>query len=226
MSLFQHGEPWMFDLAADVYGWMTWQEVWRDHCRMLVDHFPVGLPERPRILDLGIGPGVSAISILDRLPNAEVVGLDYSERMLTVARRFIAETGKSIELVRADAARTPFEDASFDVVTGHSFLYLVPDKKGVIDEIGRVLRPGGGAVFLEPHQGGRHADWMRLEGRKRFKLSMALWRTVSGGIGRFSPQSLRELLHRQLEEVSVQTSLNGLGLIGAGRKPVRQVRGG
>lgn len=220
MSLFDQSNRWMFDVGAEFYGWMTWQEVWREQCRSLVDHFPVDLPARPRILDLGVGPGVSAISILDRLPEAEVVGLDYSARMLGVARRFIAETGKAIELVEADAAHTPFPDASFDVVTGHSFLYLVPDKVGVMDEIGRVLRPGGGCVFLEPHEAGSHRAWMTMEGRKRFKLSMALWRTVSGRVGRFWPHTLRELLHRSLEEVAVTPTLGGLGLVGSGRKPL------
>ncbi len=218
MRIFKNGERWMFDAAAEFYGWMTWQEVWRAHCRSLVDYFPGSLPARARVLDLGIGPGVSGISILDRLPEAEVVGVDYSPRMLAVARGFLERTGARVELVEADAAALPFPDASFDVVVGHSFLYLVPDQAGVMREAARVLRPGGGCVFLEPHEGGSHRAWMGLAGPKRFKLSMALWRLVSGRIRRFEARELRGLLERELAEVRVEETLGGLGLVGVGRR--------
>jgi ubiquinone/menaquinone biosynthesis C-methylase UbiE len=206
----------VFDVGAEFYGWMTWQETWRAHCRSLVDDFPVG--ESLRVLDVGVGPGVSALSILDRRPGAEVVGLDFSPRMLSVARRYVARSGKAVRLVEADAAQMPFEDGSFDVVTGHSFLYLVPGRAQVVAEIARVLRPGGVCVFLEPSALGRARDLARLQGEAKFKLSMGLWRVASRGAGRFTPGSLEALLGGALGEVRVRETLGGLGLVGVARK--------
>lgn len=208
----------VFDVGAEFYGWMTWQETWRAHCRSLVDHFPAH--EAPDVLDMGVGPGVSAISILDRLPRAEVVGLDFSPRMLAVARRYLKQSQKRVLLVEADAARTPFAPESFDVVTGHSFLYLLPQREAVIQEIARVLRPGGTCVFLEPSALGRRRDLLRLKGEGRFKLSMATWRMASATAGRFTPQSLEALLATHLSQVQIHTTLGGLGLFGVARKPL------
>ncbi len=202
----------VFDVGAEFYGWMTWQDTWRAHGRMLVDHFPPG--DGLRVLDLGIGPGVSAISILDRLPDAEVVGLDFSPRMLKVARRYLQKAGKDVELVQADAARMPFEVHSFDVVTGHSFLYLLPDREAVVKEIARVLRPGGVCVFLEPSALGRSLDLVRIKGGAKFRLSMTLWRVASGTAGRFSPESLEALLGTAFPDVRAVSSLHNLGLFG------------
>ena len=208
----------MFEVGAAFYGWMTWQPIWREHCASLVDHFgDVGAS--PRVLDLGIGPGISGIAVKDRLPQSHVVGVDFSERMLQKARRYSAEAGVELELLCADAAKLPLDDDSFDVVMGHSFLYLLPDPEAVVDEIERVLRPGGRCVFLEPHEEGRHSDWMKMIGSDgRFVLSMALWRIVSGQYGRFSVERLRALLSRRLDGVEVHSSLGRLALVATAHK--------
>lgn len=202
----------LFGVASVFYDWMTTQETWRAQCQTLVDHFPPG--EALRVLDVGVGPGMSAIGILDRLPRAQVVGVDISPKMIELARGRLREYGyPQAELLVADVARMPFEDASFDVVTGHSILYLLPDKAAAVAEIARVLRPGGRVVFVEPHEQGRHMDWVGLEGTKRFKLSMFLWREFSGHMGRFEAETLRALLASALEEVEVAPTLGRLGLL-------------
>ncbi len=206
---------WIFDAGAETYAWLTWQNPWRNHCRTLVDHFPQGV-DKLRILDLGIGPGVSGISILDRLPEAELVGLDFSRRMLGVAQRYITQSEKRIQLVHADAASLPFGDGSFDVVTGHSFLYIVPDRSRVVAEVARVLASGGRSVFLEPNEHPHPLAWLRLKGSARFLFSMAAWRTFSARKGRFTRSSLRALLARHLQNVQVVETLEGLGLIATG----------
>ena len=174
------------------------------------------------MLDLGVGPGVSAIGILERLPRATVVGVDFSARMLGVARRYLRRTNLSVELVHADATQLPFADASFDVVTGHSFLYITPDPQAVLREARRVLRPGGGCVFLEPHEHAPPLAALRVGGNARFKLSMGLWRLFSARKGRFDAQRLRRLLASSFDTVSVCETLGGLGLIGAGRAGVEE----
>lgn len=209
----------LFELSAEFYAWMTWQQTWRAHCRSLVDKFgEVGA--QAMILDVGIGPGVSGISIKDRLPTAKVVGLDFSARMLKVAQRYISRTGVEIELVEADAKAMPFEDAHFDIVTGHSFLYLLPEREAVVEEIWRVLKPGGRVVFLEPHADATWGELLRVEGEPKFKLSMWLWRLVSGQIGPFTANELSALFEPRFEQVEVEETLGRLGLWVVAKKPI------
>jgi malonyl-CoA O-methyltransferase len=92
---------------------------------------PVG-----RALDVGTGTGRGAISISRRWPEAEVVGVDLAPRMLAEARR----KAPTLEFVEADGAALPFEDGSFDLVA-HANMIPFPD------EVARVLRSGGHALF-------------------------------------------------------------------------------
>jgi ubiquinone/menaquinone biosynthesis C-methylase UbiE len=106
-------------------------------------------PDRPRrILDVGSGTGTLARAVVERWPDATVVGLDASGAMLQVAR------GESERRLRpADAARLewrtglaealPFPDASFDLVVSSFAMQLVPSRRRALDEARRVLRPEG-----------------------------------------------------------------------------------
>ncbi len=209
----------LFEAGASAYDWLTWQERWRDHCRSMVDHLHLQT-ERPRILDLGVGPGISALGLLDRLPEATVVGVDLATRMMATARKRIE--GR-VSLVQADASHLPFADASFDAVTGHSFLYLLPDRSSVVREISRVLRPAGHCAFLEPNARPPRGVWRRIRGPLRFRISMVLWRVASSGAGRFEPATLQALLDEALLAQPPATTLHGLGLIGTARKPLPRI---
>jgi len=198
----------LFDVGAEIYDWLTWQGTWRAHCASLADHFPAGAR---RVLDVGIGPGISGLALRDRLPSATIVGLDLSRRMLARARR--RTEGAAIPLLRADVARLPFAAGTFDAVTGHSFLYLLPDPAAAVREIARVLRPGGRAVFLEPHADAPPAALLRVGGPARFRLSMLLWRAASATRIRFTARSLAALLETHLHVARTQPTLEGLGLL-------------
>jgi SAM-dependent methyltransferase len=82
---------------------------------------------------------------------AAVTGIDISARELDRARRAIEAEGyaRRFHGVVADAHKTPFDDASFDVIVGGSILHHL-DLPVALDEIRRLLRPGGRAVFHEP----------------------------------------------------------------------------
>ena len=87
-------------------------------------------------LDVGTGTGEGAMRIARRFPNASVVGVDVAREMLALARSKAPE----IRFEEGDAAALPFEDASFDLVTHAN---MIP----FFDEVARVLRPGGTALF-------------------------------------------------------------------------------
>ncbi|HEY2939393.1 MAG TPA: class I SAM-dependent methyltransferase [Gaiellaceae bacterium] len=99
------------------------------------------IPAARRALDLGTGTGAAAFAIARRFPEADVVGVDLAEGMLAEARRNTPpELADRVRFERADAARLPFEDGSFDLIT---LANMIP----FFDELDRVLAPGGRLVF-------------------------------------------------------------------------------
>ena len=103
---------------------------------------------RGRVLDLGCGFGRHALAM--REEGLDVTGLDLSEDLLVRASSLEGGGALAGRLARGDMRKLPFAPASFDAVTMlfSSFGYF--DDAGnaqVLDEVGRVLRPGGTAVF-------------------------------------------------------------------------------
>ena len=115
--------------------------VW-DEMRMPEAFAPVeaaleALPESPsRVLDLGTGTGSVAQIVADRYPDAEVTGVDVSQKMIDVARA--KPTRVRFEV--ADAERLPFGDGAFDLVTLGN---MIP----FFDELARVTATGGHVLF-------------------------------------------------------------------------------
>jgi ubiquinone/menaquinone biosynthesis C-methylase UbiE len=95
----------------------------------------------PRALDLGTGTGAGAFAIARRFPDAEVVGVDMSTRMLAEAeRQRPGDLRARVTFQRADASALPFPDGSFQLVAHAN---MIP----FFDEVARLLAPGGHALF-------------------------------------------------------------------------------
>jgi ubiquinone/menaquinone biosynthesis C-methylase UbiE len=100
---------------------------------------------RERVLDVGCGPGATALAFAERV--ASVVALDLTPAMLVQARRLAAVRGlANVRFECGNAERLPFPDASFDVVTSRLAAHHVSDPAAMVAEAARVLAPGG--VFL------------------------------------------------------------------------------
>lgn len=76
------------------------------------------------------------------LPTAKITGIDYAESMLAGAQKRFAKN-TAITLQHADAARLPFEDASFDTANIANAVHCFPEIDLSLKEMHRVLRPGG-----------------------------------------------------------------------------------
>jgi ubiquinone/menaquinone biosynthesis methyltransferase len=108
-----------------------------------------------RVLDLATGTGDLAFAAAAR--GARVVGLDITQRMIELARAKGAlqpsagrsPKGVALQFIVGDMLTLPFPVASFDIVTTGYGLRNVPDLALAIDEIGRVLTPGGQALSLD-----------------------------------------------------------------------------
>ncbi|AKF95460.1 demethylmenaquinone methyltransferase [Brevibacillus laterosporus] len=102
-------------------------------------------------LDVACGTCDWTISLAKTVgPNGKVVGLDFSQNMLNVGAYKVEKEGLSqVQLVNADAMKMPFEDNTFDFVTIGFALRNVPDVQTVLNEMTRVVKPGGKVVSLE-----------------------------------------------------------------------------
>jgi arsenite methyltransferase len=97
------------------------------------------------VLDLGCGAGTDLLIAAQMTGSAgRAIGIDMTATMLERARASAAEMGlTNVDVHEALIEALPLEDASVDVVISNGVLDLVPDKDAVMDEIDRVLRPGG-----------------------------------------------------------------------------------
>jgi demethylmenaquinone methyltransferase / 2-methoxy-6-polyprenyl-1,4-benzoquinol methylase len=96
------------------------------------------------IVDLATGTGDLALALQKKLPNAKVLGADFSEEMLAIAQ------GKGVrETFLANAMQLPFADGSFDCVTISFGLRNLPDWNVALGEMRRVLRSDGHLLILE-----------------------------------------------------------------------------
>ena len=147
--------PPRYDLVNRIITWGMDQS-WRDAAaRQSVLHTP------RRILDIGCGTGDLTIAMARMAAsNVTVVGVDYSQPMLLLAIEKARELGLDgrISFVHADVADLPFPDQCFDSV-GISFAfrnltYKNPIAKRHLDEVLRVLAPGGRYVIVESSQPG------------------------------------------------------------------------
>jgi len=102
-------------------------------------------------LDLCCGTCDWTIALAEASVNGKVIGLDFSQNMLDIGAVKVEKLGlnQQISLVQGNAMSLPFEDNSFDYVTIGFGLRNVPDYMQVLQEMRRVVKPGGKVVCLE-----------------------------------------------------------------------------
>jgi ubiquinone/menaquinone biosynthesis methyltransferase len=113
--------------------------------RELVAQLPA--QDAPLCLDLACGTGDIAFLLAKKYPAGRVMGIDITNKMLALARR--RNSCPNVGFFRQDMTRTRADTGSIDIVTGGYALRNAPDLDRVLDEIARVLRPGGVAAFLD-----------------------------------------------------------------------------
>jgi SAM-dependent methyltransferase len=106
-----------------------------------------GLPDEPRILDVGCGPGMQTIELL-RLSSGIVVAVDLLPLMITQVRKAAEDAGLAhrLETVKVDMNEMTFEPSSFDVIWSEGAIYFLGFEKGLAKVKGLVKSGGYVAV--------------------------------------------------------------------------------
>lgn len=130
------------------------------------------------MLDIGCGGGATLQRLLKRSKGANVYGIDISEESVAKAKKVNAKVlDKQVFVCQGSAEELPFENEKFDLVTAVETVYFWPNLPNCLQEVRRVLKPGGRfAVVVEV------AD----ENSK--------WVTLVDGMKAYSPEQLKDLL--------------------------------
>lgn len=140
-----------------------------------------------RVLEIGIGTGLNAAHY-DRSKVARITGVDPALQMHRLARKRIERACLDVDLVGFSAEKIPLEDLSFDSIVMTYTLCSIPDPAAALNEMRRVLKPGGRLLFCEH---GRAPD----ESVRRWQDRLTpYWMKIGGGchLNRNIPALLHE----------------------------------
>ncbi|MHB1313529.1 MAG: arsenite methyltransferase [Gemmatimonadaceae bacterium] len=139
------------------------------------------------VLDLGSGGGIDVLLSAQRVgPTGKAYGLDMTDEMLNLANRNKAAAGATnVEFLKGNIEHMPLPDASVDVIISNCVINLAADKRDVLREAFRVLKPGGRFAVSDVV--------VRGEVPPEIRKSMELWvGCVAGALGE---QEFVDLLH-------------------------------
>ena len=130
------------------------------------------------MLDVGCGGGFTIRRLLKRSKDAQVYGIDISEESVTKARKVNADVlDKQVYVTQGSAEQLPYSDEMFDLVTAVETVYFWPNLPDCLQEVRRVLKPGGKfAIMVEVVD------------------SDSKWTSIVDGMTAYTPEQLKTLL--------------------------------
>ena len=165
--------------STNSYGWFPW-----------IFDILESLPSTARVLELGCGPGYMWKESINRIPDGWSITLSVlSEGMLDAAWRNLVVTGRAFKYEQMDAQSIPYPDETFDIVIANFMLYHVPDRPKALQEIHRVLKPGG--YFMAATAGQGHLDELNR------------WLKKANSITDFTPFNNPFTLENGLEQIKL-----------------------
>jgi ubiquinone/menaquinone biosynthesis C-methylase UbiE len=112
-----------------------------------------GIALRPgqNVLDIGCGTGTLVVALKRKHPDVHVTGVDPDPKALAIAQKKAGRAQTSVRLDEGRSDALPYGDATFDhVVSSFMFHHLEPsEKRAMLREVRRVLKPGGGFHMLD-----------------------------------------------------------------------------
>ena len=149
------------------------------------------------VLDLGSGGGIDVLLSARRVgPTGRAYGLDMTDDMLALAREHQRQAGvENVEFLKGQIEAVPLPDASVDVIISNCVINLSADKRRVVAEAFRVLKPGGRFAVSD----------VVVRGTVPFAVrqSMELWvGCIAGALG--EEEFLRLLADAGFEDASIE----------------------
>ena len=119
-------------------------DTWREQAAQLA----AAHPDVADLLEVAPGPGYFAIE-LARLGRFRVTGLDISQTFVEIATENARQAGVTVDFRHGNASATPFADGSFDLVVCQAAFKNFSQPVRALDEMHRILRPGGAALVQD-----------------------------------------------------------------------------
>jgi ubiquinone/menaquinone biosynthesis C-methylase UbiE len=104
-----------------------------------------------RALEIGCGRGGFSCWMARTWPEIRLTAADFSDAAVDMGRSFAKSNGLDIEWAVADIQKMPWPDASFDTVFSCETIEHVPDPRAALNELARVLKPGGRLFLTVPN---------------------------------------------------------------------------
>lgn len=142
----------LFEECAWIYAFCR-EYLFRDHTDEIAQAlFPNGVPAGSlSVLEAGCGPGFYARRLARRYPALQVLGIDRSARLLALAkRRASSEALTNCRFEEGDVETLSTSAQAVDAVISSRLLLVVANRRAAIEEIFRVLKPGGRLFLAEP----------------------------------------------------------------------------
>ena len=140
-----------------------------------------------RVLDQGCGIGQLTVALKERLPDADVWGIDIGAPMIRYGHMRAVELNVAVNFSQRLAEDSKFKDNSFDIVTSYILHHELPEEisKKLVNEVRRILRPGGLFFPIDFQTGaykGAESAWARYMQFKDHRWNEEVWRQEYGNL--------------------------------------------
>jgi ubiquinone/menaquinone biosynthesis C-methylase UbiE len=127
---------------ARIYDWMVrYLPIWKTWLKQTLPHI-----QGDRVLEVSFGTGYLMTQFAERF---KVFGIDYNAAMTQTAKKNLGRKGMIADLQRADVVHLPYADHFFDTLVNTMAFSGYPDGIVALNEMGRVLKPGGRLVLVD-----------------------------------------------------------------------------
>lgn len=184
-----------YDNIAQIYDQTRWlTEPVAEEVADFILELVAATPETS-FLEPGVGTGLNVLPFVRR--GYSVTGIDISQEMLAQFRQKFSETPPNLNLIHADASHLPFPDNHFDVVLTVHLLHAISDKRAFLDNINRVLKPGG--FYL-------NCQWITPPARKKFEDYLRVFFSKNSGTKQESKR-----INAAIQEINVEEYFHSRG---------------
>lgn len=125
------------------------------------------------VLDIGCGGGEAIQQLTLRATNGKIYGIDHSDSMVNLAKKTNrAEIAKNrIKIKQASVSRLPFSSGTFDFVTALETIQFWPNLAADLQEVSRVLKPGGEFLIVNryPPENSRYVEFLQIKSSRAYQ---------------------------------------------------------